>query len=253
MLKNISTKKLFIFDLDGTLTESKSPITTKMANLLSALLTEKKVAVISGGKFAQFKKQFISKLKTDGSVLKNLTLFPTNSTAFYSPVGSSWKKIYEETLSPTEKTTILSALKKLQSSPLYRKPKKVYGKIIEDRATQITISALGQLAPVSAKKKWNKISDLRTIYISALKKDLGKFEIKKGGLTSIDITREGIDKAHGIKKILKELNIPKTDAVFIGDAFYPGGNDAPARKAGIDCIPVSGPKETEKIIKTALK
>ncbi len=115
------------------------------------------------------------------------------------------------------------------------------------------MSAIGQLAPVSKKKKWNANSDLRTKYIIFLKKYLKNFELKKGGLTSIDITHKGIDKAYGVKKILKELNINKKDAVFIGDAFYPGGNDAPARKAGITCIPVSGPKETEKIIKLALE
>lgn len=253
MFKNLSAKKLFIFDLDGTLTESKSAMSPKTARLISALLENKKVAVISGGKFDQFKKQFLSKLKTKGNFLSNLTLFPTNSTAFYTRSTSSWKKIYEETLSAKEKSLILAAFTKLQQSPIYQRPQKTYGKIIEDRKTQITMSAIGQLAPVSKKKKWNANSDLRTKYIIFLKKYLKNFELKKGGLTSIDITHKGIDKAYGVKKILKELNINKKDAVFIGDAFYPGGNDAPARKAGITCIPVSGPKETEKIIKLALE
>jgi HAD superfamily hydrolase (TIGR01484 family) len=251
MLKNISTKKLYIFDLDGTLTESKSKISPKMGSLISKLLENKKVAVISGGKFDQFKKQFLSGLKTNAE-LSNLSLFPTNSTTSYQRKNSSWKKNYEEKLSSKEKEGILSAIKKLQTSKIYKKPTKTYGSIIENRGTQITISAIGQLAPVSEKKKWNETSDKRSAYIALLRKDLKKFEIKKGGLTSIDITRKGIDKSYGIKKILKALNVHKKDAVFIGDAFYRGGNDAPARKAGIDCIPVSGPKDTEKIIKEAL-
>ncbi len=253
MSKNISSKKLFIFDLDGTLTESKSAISPKTAKLISALLENKRVAIISGGKFDQFKKQFLSKLKIKEAALKNLTLFPTNSTAFYTRASSSWKKIYEETLSAEEKDSILAAFTKLQQSPVYQKPKKIYGEVVEDRGAQITLSALGQLAPVKEKIKWNKSNDLRSKYISLLKKYLKNFELKKGGLTSIDITRKGIDKSYGVKRILKELSISKKDAVFVGDAFYRGGNDAPARKAGVACIPVSGPKDTEKIIKSALE
>ena len=53
-----SEKKLFIFDLDSTLAESKAPLSQSMADTLSRLLAVKKVAVISGGKFFQFEKQF---------------------------------------------------------------------------------------------------------------------------------------------------------------------------------------------------
>ena len=42
-------KKLIVFDLDGTLAESKSSLDVEMASLLTALLGVVKVAVISGG------------------------------------------------------------------------------------------------------------------------------------------------------------------------------------------------------------
>lgn len=252
MFKNLSAKKLFIFDLDGTLTASKSAATPKMAKLIAALLNKKRVAIISGGKFSQFKMQLLSKLEANKIPFQNLTIFPTNSTSLYVFKKNKWGKVYEQKLSPQEKKEIKEALRELRVANIYKKPAKIYDKIIEDRGTQITFSALGQRAPVKAKETWNINSDLRSEYISILKRKLKKFEIKKGGLTSIDITRKGIDKAYGVKKILKELKISKRDAVFIGDAFYKGGNDAPARKAGIDCVPVSGPEETEKIIKEAL-
>jgi len=44
------------------------------------------------------------------------------------------------------------------------------------------------------------------------------------------------------------LHIPVKDMVFVGDALYPGGNDAAARKTGIDCVAVKGPRETKKIV-----
>ena len=253
MHRNISKKKLFIFDLDGTLTESKSRITPKMAGLLELLLADKKVAVISGGKFNQFKKQLLAGSKISKRAYSNLTAFPTNSTSHYVFKNNKWVKMYEEKLSLKAISEIINSLKELQKSSIYVKPQQAYGKMIENRGTQISFSATGQSAPLVVKRMWNKFSNSRAEYINFLKKKLKNFAIKSAGLTSIDINHKGIDKSYGVKKILKELNIRKTDAVFIGDAFYSGGNDAPARKAGIDCIPVSGPKDTEKIIIEALK
>jgi phosphomannomutase len=52
-------KKLVVFDLDGTLAESKSAIDAEMAKLLDSLLDLVKVSVISGGAWLQFEKQVL--------------------------------------------------------------------------------------------------------------------------------------------------------------------------------------------------
>ena len=57
--KKISNKEIIIFDMDGTLTKSKSVVDKKMACLICQLLDKKIVAVISGADFSQFKKQFL--------------------------------------------------------------------------------------------------------------------------------------------------------------------------------------------------
>ena len=55
-------KKLVVFDLDGTLAQSKSSLDAEMAGLLDKLLGVVKVAVISGGDWPQFQKQVLSHL-----------------------------------------------------------------------------------------------------------------------------------------------------------------------------------------------
>ena len=62
-------KKLIVFDLDGTLAESKAAIDKEMATRLTALLTVAKVAVISGGDWPQFEKQLLSHLPHDQRML----------------------------------------------------------------------------------------------------------------------------------------------------------------------------------------
>ena len=58
-------KRLIVFDLDGTLAESKSSLDPEMSGLLHDLLGIVKVAVISGGDWPQFEKQVVSKLPHD--------------------------------------------------------------------------------------------------------------------------------------------------------------------------------------------
>ena len=71
-----------IFDLDGTLTKSKSDLDKEMASLISRLLRSRYVAVTSGCSFGQFESQFLSRLPKDAN-LSNLFLFPTCSASGY--------------------------------------------------------------------------------------------------------------------------------------------------------------------------
>ena len=58
-------KRLIVFDLDGTLAESKSSLDAEMTVLLRDLLGIVKVAVISGGDWPQFEKQLLPGLPHD--------------------------------------------------------------------------------------------------------------------------------------------------------------------------------------------
>ena len=103
-------KKLIVFDLDGTLAESKSPLDPEMAKLLTSLLTVAKVAVISGGDWPQFEKQVLSNLPQDEH-LNDLSLLPTRGTKFYQHAGD-WTKLYSEDFNDAEKEKIVGSLKK---------------------------------------------------------------------------------------------------------------------------------------------
>src|SRR5277367_2021281 len=145
-------KQLIVFDLDGTLAESKSSIDAEMAKLLNTLLGIVKVSVISGGAWQQFEKQVLAHLSQDER-LKNLSLLPTCGTKFYK-YESKWELLYSEDFTDAEKQKIIDSLKKAME-PSECKVEKVWGDVIEDRGSQITFSALGQKAPLEEKKKWD--------------------------------------------------------------------------------------------------
>ena len=240
-------KKLIIFDLDGTIAESKSPLDAEMASLLSGLLAVVKVAIISGGNWPQFQRQVLSHLGQDAH-LKQLSILPTCGTKFYR-YESGWELLYSEDFSVEEKEKIIRSLQQTLAQSGFA-TRKIWGQQIEDRGSQITYSALGQEAPIEPKEKWDPDFSKRKHMKVFLDTLIPEFSVRLGGTTSIDVTKPGIDKAYGIRKLRDSLGITIPDMVYVGDALFPGGNDYPAKEAGVLCIQVRDPDESKRVIET---
>ena len=233
-----------MYDLDGTLAKSKAPLDDEMAGLLRDLMAVAKVAIISGGDLPQFQSQVIERLPP-GANLHNLSILPTNGTKFFV-YDTEWRKLYSEDLSDDEKKKIEDALQKAVAQSGFQ-PEQSWGERIEDRGTQVTYSALGQQAPLDAKSKWDPDFSKRQAIKAILDKMLPDFSVRLGGTTSIDVTKPGIDKAYGIGKLRDQLGIPISDMLYIGDAIFPGGNDYPAKQAGVDCVAIRDPEDTKRV------
>ena len=106
---------------------------------------------------------------------------------------------------------------------------------------------MGQQAPLEEKKKWDPDFARRTKIKTILDTLIPEFSVRMGGATSIDITKHGIDKAYGIRKLRDILGIAIDEMIFIGDAVFPGGNDYPAKEAGVVSIRVRDPNETKRV------
>jgi HAD superfamily hydrolase (TIGR01484 family) len=245
------SSKVIVCDLDGTLTESKQPLSPGMAETVEKLLESFRLAVVSGASYHQFENQFLGNLNLSAEKLANLFLFPINGGSFYSYNADAgyWMAVYEEKLSETDKQAIYNAFgRAIPESGV--EVHDVGGRvdILEDRGGQITFSGCGQEAPLDVKEKWDPDESKRKKIVDILKKILPDFEVRIGGATSIDITGKGIDKAYAIGKIEKNLKVNKEDIIYIGDALFPGGNDFAARSAGVECLQVSGPYETKQFL-----
>lgn len=245
--------RAIIFDLDGTLTVSKSALTEEMGLLLAKLIEVVPVAVMSGGSYAQFQKQFLGGMPSNTD-FTNLYLFPTCAAQCYTWKDGTWQSIYYLQLTPKEKEEILTALNEsLQETGFDKPPAKLWGEQIEDRETQISWSALGQQAPYEEKKIWDPDRKKREPLQAALQKKLPNFSIKANATTTIDITRIGINKAYGVKKLSEILSVPISDMLYVGDALFPGGNDEVVKESGVPTKQVSGPDETAEIISNFLR
>jgi hypothetical protein len=97
---------------------------------------------------------------------------------------------------------------------------------------------LGQTAPAGAKAAWDPDGTRRRALLAQAVRRLPEFEVRAGGSTSIDVTRKGIDKAYGIRKLLAALGTTADNLLFVGDRLDPDGNDHPVLAMGVRCVPV---------------
>jgi hypothetical protein len=245
--KKIRAKRLIVCDLDGTLTESKTDMEPKMSEVMVELLKCKEIAVIGGQWYPRFQEQFVRHLKCPPALLERLYLFPTCGSAFYRYKEGAWAEVYAEKLTDSEKRKIMDAFAIALPKAGYVKPEVTYGDILEDRIQEIAFSAFGQRTPVPIKRAWDPDGAKRQAIRRYLIELIPEFEVNVSGMTTIDVTRKGIDKAYGIRKITEYLKYSIDEMLFIGDALFDGGNDYPVKKSGVDCIMVGGPADTINI------
>lgn len=244
---------IVIFDLDGTLAVSKSPLTRDMGTTLAALLETHTVAVMSGGSYAQFQKQFFPGMPATARY-EQLYLFPTSAAQCYTFQDGDWHLIYDNSFSPAEHDRVMAALEEsLKEAGFDVPPPQLWGPQTEDRGAQITWSALGQQAPVEVKSVWDPDRTKRAPLQAALIKRLPGFSVRVNATNSIDITREGINKAYGVRRLSELTGTPISNMVYVGDALFPGGNDEVVKETGVATHAVSGPADSEAFISTLLK
>jgi HAD superfamily hydrolase (TIGR01484 family) len=243
-------KLLIAFDLDGTLAESKQALPAIMGDALADLLSVAHVSVISGGDWPQFNQQIVSQLPARADVSR-LWLMPTTGTKLYRYQDGGWVQIYAELFDDAQKQAIFTAFDASLAATGFT-PEQTWGERIEDRGSQITFSALGQQAPLEAKAHWDPDFAKRKVIQADLRQRLPGLSINMGGATSIDITRDGVDKGYALKKLRDASGIALDAMMFIGDAIFPGGNDYPAKEIGLDTVRVRDPEETLAVIATII-
>lgn len=247
-------KKVIAFDLDDTLAVTKSPISDEMSAILGRILDYYDVCVISGGNFDQFKKQVVDRLEVPAHKLNRLHLMPTCGTRYYryDELNAEWQLQYAEDLTDAQKKDIVDALEKV-SKELGLWVENPAGEIIEDRGSQVTMSALGQQATPEDKYAWaEKYKDVRPVLRDKVAALLPDLEVRIGGTTSTDVTMIGIDKAYGMQKLCEAIDISKDEILFVGDKLQEGGNDYPVKAMGIDTIEVRHHDDTLFVLEGVL-
>jgi hydroxymethylpyrimidine pyrophosphatase-like HAD family hydrolase len=175
---------------------------------------------------------------------------PTCGTQYWRHEDGEWVQVYAQNLTPAQIAAAFSSLE-TRARELGLWEEQTWGPILEDRGSQVTFSALGQEAPVDTKRQWDPTGKKKDALRAAVAADLPDLEVRSGGSTSVDITRRGIDKAYGMRRLEEVSGIAIADMLFVGDRLDPTGNDYPVKATGVACHAVDGWEDTAEVV-TAL-
>lgn len=237
--------RLIAFDLDNTLAVSKQPMKPDMTVRIEALTELMPVAIVTGGGRELVISQVLDVLGPRAD-LSNLHVMPAGGSSYYRWREGAWRLEYERTLSARDRdAAILSLTRRARELGMW--PEHPWGESIEDRGSQITFSALGQLAPIEEKRRWDPDDTKKRRLVAAVAGDLGHLRVRAGGYTSVDVSAGNTDKAFALRELAGRLGIGTGDIIFVGDRMTPGGNDYPAAQAGAIALQVTGPQDTVRL------
>lgn len=242
--------KAVLFDLDDTLAESFRPPKPETVAKLKLLLDRIPTSIITAAGFARLHDQFLPEL-TSSRNISQMYLFPNSAADCYTYAKGTWAHTYSFALTHEERERITAILKKHATEVTGENPQ--YQCMIIDREAQVAFAAIGLDAPMEYKKAWDPDQKKRAKLKKLLEKELPDFEVLIGGMTTVDITRKGINKSYGVQWLAKHLKCKTADMLYVGDALYPGGNDYVVIETGVQVRPVTGPAETLSVIEDLLK
>ena len=244
--------KLVIFDLDDTLAASKCPIAADMAEMLQRLLETRYVAVISGCRWEQFHRQFVGHVAP--RFYPYLIIAPVSGGQVLRWRNEAWQVVHETSIAVSFQQ-VVDAFEAAFKAIGFERPTHLWGPVFEDRGSQVTYSGLGQQAPHHEKKNWDPDFSKRKPLIEAVRLHLpAHLAIRAGGSTSIDVS--GYEKDYGIRQLILQVRnhgISEDDALFIGDAIFPGGNDYAVTKTSVRYIETKSLEHTKELILAILE
>ena len=210
-------RKHFFFDMDGTLTRSRSMISDTMANGLRDILSNGgDVVVVSGAT----KEQMIKQL---GEIMNEVVVMAQNGNHAESVGGES---LWRNELSATQKNDVLKLVHKMIEHAGIEI--KNHRDLVEDRICQISYSLIGHNAPLEDKEASDPDKEIRKRLFSCFPAEIAKLkelgvQARIGGTTCVDFTTS--NKGENVKKFIKQMGWREDECIYVGDALFEGGND----------------------------
>ena len=236
--------KIFIFDVDGTLTPSRLRMVEEFAKFFDKWSNKNKYYLVTGSDLDKTKEQLP-------------IAYIDRAEAIFTCCGNQmWRDnelIYDNKfeLSTKLKNTLEVVL---MSSPYPHR----YGNHIEDRGSMVNFRIVGRNCTQEQREhffKWDEEKGERKKISMFLKHKFKDLDAVLGGQISIDIYPKGMDKSQIFNVIEQERLIQPDEYIFIGDRTERGGNDYPLavlmdNTENCDFYQTDSWKETQQILES---
>ena len=244
-------EKIYIFDVDGTLTPSRLPMTKKFQKFFKEWVKTNKFYLVTGSNIEKLQEQMcFYDIEAEG-------IFTCCGNEFWKPdphiVNISAELVYDNKFK-APKSLIEYLEKRLKNSKYLKR----FGNHIEDRGSMVNFSIVGRDCSYEDRLDYfeydNKNKERKNI-AKGINYGWPDLEAVIGGQISIDIYPKGNDKSQVLEHI--EKLHPTGKIIFIGDGIENGGNDYPLAHSmdnisGCDWYQTDGWKHTKQILESII-
>lgn len=206
-----SSYQHLFFDLDGTVTPSRSLIEPEMSEILIRILESgRDVIIVSGAEVKQALSQ------TGG--MPFVYLGQNGNHAYDKKNGV---ELWQELLTDGEKKEVLAHIASIPRT--WQVPNE--NDLVEDRNSQISYSLLGHHADKVQKSAFDPKGAVRQKLLAKYPFVSNSMQVVIGGTTCFDYIKKGYHKGRNVMKLINDRGWKKEECVYTGDALYAGGND----------------------------
>lgn len=233
------------FDLDKTLTASRSLMLPEHQVLFKTLGEKKDIVVVTGGMESQIQSQIPDELRVFYFML---------SQQGNHAEDKEGKLLWEERVSPEQERVAreVHQIFKMDVGLTVLDDTEYF----ENRGSMIATSYIGFHADYNVKYAYDPDASKRLALIARHPTEIAKLrsvglEVMPAGTTTLDFILQGKDKGHNVARLIADRGWNKADCVYVGDALFPGGNDESVIGI-IETKPVKDPAETFSFIQSVL-
>ena len=218
------TKKLIAFDLDGTLTAPKQPLTEANRAVLDELAKHYEIVMAGAGNCKR--------------IYNQMGGYPITIVGNYgmeeSRIVDGEFKIVREEKSPVNRKFFERKCRRLRKKYGFTSYK---GDPLEyHESGMVTFALLGTKADQADKMAFDPDKAKRRKMYPEVVKVFKDYSVFIGGTTSFDITPKQYNKYDAVMKYAAGMGYTKDQILFVGDDFDDGGNDSQIRLGGMDYI-----------------
>lgn len=237
------TTKLAAFDLDGTLTQHKTPIEPQNRAVLEALAQRYRLLMVGAGNAQRIFHQ-LGDFPID--VIGNYGM----QQGAYNPESRSLRVEGVPPI-PCDREDILARAAELR----YRCGFTQYtGESVEFHASGVlTFALLGTRAAQADKLAFDPDRSKRRAVLDQVAAAFPEFNVFVGGSSSFDLAPKPYDKRYALERYCAAHGLSLAEAAFFGDDYGPGGNDECVYRSGVRFFPVDDYRRFGEIAAELLK
>lgn len=228
--------KLIALDLDGTLTQHRTPLADPNRRVLEKLAERYKLLMVGAG--------------TCSRIFEQMRHFPVDIIGNYGMQYAECKK--GELHIVRSENAFVDETEIRRRAQLIRKTfdlETFYGDTIEIHPTgMLTFSLVGTKAPIEVKLACDPDRSRRRAMYDFVREEFHDYNVIIGGSSSFDLIPGAYGKCNALKRYLQETGLTEQEMLYIGDDYEPGGGDHDVYASGMPFLIVDRYENFESLV-----